>query len=69
MAWCLKRVVERALLETVENVLRREKKDEVAITSYPAWERRESCKERIDAVSGMRWLVACSPEFVFPRKR
>ena len=62
---CLKRVVERALLEMLGNVLRRE--DEVAITPYSACERRESCKERMGAVSGMRWLVACQPEFVFPR--
>lgn len=45
-AWCLKRVVERALLEMLGNVLRRE--NEVAITPYPACETKESCKERID---------------------
>lgn len=55
---CLKRVVERALLEMLGTFCA--EKDEVAITSYLRV-RRESCKERIGAVSGMRWLVACQP--------
>jgi hypothetical protein len=58
-AWCLKRVVERALLEMLGTFCA--EKDEVAITPYFACETKESCKERIGTISGMRLPVACHP--------
>jgi hypothetical protein len=58
-AWCLKRVIERALLEMLGMFCA--EKTKAVITPYPACETKESCKERIVAISGMRWPVACHP--------